>query len=103
MIPVWYNDVIYLIAVTYTTDPVGNQIPTETERMIYANDWEVNSKEFYDAATQGLKPEKSFQIFAHEYQGETKLRHGNTVYNIIRAQTRGEKTWLTCERDVGDG
>lgn len=98
-----HNQVIYLISVTITEDEIGNQIETLTERKVYANEFSVSASEFYGAAQTGLRPEKVFEIKSFEYQQETKLRHNTAVYRIIRAETRGEKTRLTCEKVAADG
>jgi len=98
-----YKEVIWLISTEIITDEIGNQKEVETERKVFANQFEVSSYEFYDAATKGLKPEKRFEIYEFEYKGETKLKHNGTEYNIIRAQTKGEKIRLTCEKVIGNG
>lgn len=98
-----HNDVIELIHVDTTYDDIGNPVEVETERMVYANPFEVSSSEFYEASAQGLKPEKEFEIYSFEYQGETKLRHGEQKYHVIRTSTRGEKTRIVCEKVIGNG
>lgn len=98
-----HNDVIHLISVDTTYDEIGNPVEVKTERMVYANQFEVSSVEFYEASAQGLKPEKIFEIYSFEFQGEDKLKHNGQVYHIIRASTRGEKTRITCQKVTGDG
>lgn len=93
-----FKDVIYLINVTVTEDEIGNQIETLTERMVYANEYSVSSNEYYNAAMTGLRPAKTFEIYSFEYGGEDRLKHNGITYRIIRAETRGEKTKLTCEK-----
>lgn len=97
-----FKDVIYLISVTITEDEIGNQIETPVERMVYANEYSVSSNEYYNAAMTGLRPVKMFEIYSFEYQGEDRLKHNGVIYRIIRAETRGERTRLTCERMVGN-
>ena len=98
-----HNDVIYLISIEVVEDEIGNQIPQEKERLVYANQMAVTQSEFYNAATTGLKPAKQFEVYSFEYQGEEKLRHNNTICRIIRAETRGDKTRLVCEMVISDG
>jgi len=98
-----HNQVIYLQSVTITEDEIGNQIETVTERMVFANELSVSSSEYYDAGLQGIKPAKRWEIYAAEYQGEDRVRYENTVYRIIRTETRGEKIRLTAERVIGNG
>lgn len=90
-----HKDIIYLIGVTITEDELGNQIDSETEREVFANEFDISATEYYDAGVQGLKPEKRFEIYGFEYNDETKFRYGNKVYDILRTQTKGEKIRLT--------
>lgn len=98
-----HNQVIYLQSVTVTEDEIGNQVETVTERMVFANEIAVTAEEFYNAGQAGLRPTKRFEIYAFEYQGEERLKHDGTVYRIIRTETRGEKTRITCEKVIADG
>lgn len=98
-----HNQVIYLISTTINEDEIKNQIEIPTERKVFANELSVGSGEFYNAALAGLRPEKRFEIYTREYQGEDKLKHDNTIYRIIRTEGKGEKTRLTAERVGADG
>lgn len=97
-----HNQIIKLITVTVTEDAIGNQIASTTERTVYANEFYVNQSEFYNASVAGLKPEKQFELYSYEYQGESKLKHDTDTYNIIRTEKRGDKIRLTCERILAD-
>lgn len=92
-----HNDVIYLVGVTVTYDSLGNPIKKPTKRMVYANRFSINSSEFYDASRQGLKPEKDFEIYSFEYEGEETFNYDEKEYTIIRTQQRGEKIRLIGE------
>ena len=81
-----HNQIIKLITVTVTEDAIGNQIASTTERTVYANEFYVNQSEFYNASVAGLKPEKQFELYSYEYQGESKLKHDTDTYNITRRQ-----------------
>lgn len=98
-----FKEVIYLLSVTVGYDEIGNPVETVTERKVYANEFSVSSSEYYNAALTGLRPAKQFEIYSFEYQGEEKLKHNSIIYRIIRTETRGEKTRLSCERVVVDG
>jgi head-tail adaptor len=99
----YFSDRITLQAVSITFDDIGNQIEALTDRLIFANPMYVSSREFYNAATAGLKPEKMFEIYTEEYGGEDRLTHDGIAYRIIRTETRGEKTRIICERVSADG
>lgn len=98
------DKVIYLITVTVTGE-TGSETETLTERKVFANELSVGSGEFYNAAMTGLRPEKRFEIYTREYQGEERLKHDNIMYRIIRTGPGKvpEKTQLTCERVAADG
>lgn len=97
-----HNQVIYLIDITITKDEIGQEIENKTERKVFANEFSVSNNEFYNAQVSGLKPEKKFEIYSFEYQNETKLKHDNKEYNIIRTEKKGEKIRITCERVVAN-
>ena len=97
-----HNQIIKLISITVTEDAIGNQVEIQTEKEVFANQFYVSSTEFYNAAQTGLKPEKEFEIYSFEYQGEEKLKHEDVIYNIIRTESRGEKCRLVCERIGAD-
>lgn len=97
-----HNDVIYLIFTSIIEDEIGNQIEQNIERKVYANEFSVSVTEYYNAAATGMRPSKSFEIYSFEYRGEEKLKHEGIIYRIIRVESRGEKTRITCERVVGD-
>ena len=97
-----HNQIIKLINIITTEDAIGNQIASTTKRTVYANEYYVSQSEFYNAAVADLKPEKQFELYSYEYQGEPKLEHDGKVYNIIRTEKRGDKTRLTCERIIAD-
>lgn len=98
-----HNQIIYLVSTSITYDEIGNPIETPVERELFANEFSVSSSEFYNAATNGLRPSKMFEIYSFEYQGEEKLKHNSITYRIIRTEGRGEKIRLTCERVAADG
>lgn len=92
-----HNDVIYLIKRTVEYDELGNQIETEEERMVYANEMSISINEFYQAGGAGYKPEKQFEIYSFEYDGETDVRHNGKRYKIVRVAKKGDKTRIICE------
>jgi hypothetical protein len=97
-----YKEVIDLLSVTIVEDELGNQRQEEVPRQVFANQWGVSTKEYYEAAGQGLKPEKRFEIHTFEYQGESKLSHEGIEYRIIRTEEYGQKLRITCEKVIGN-
>jgi len=97
------DQAVYLISSTVVPDNLGNQIKVPAERLVFGEELSVGSGEFYNAAVAGLRPEKRFEIYTREYQGEEKLKHNAVTYRIIRTEGRGEKIRLSCERVAADG
>lgn len=94
-----------LISFTVIEDNVGNQIEVPTERLVFGEELYVGSNEFYNAAAQGVRPEKRYEVYTREYRGEIKVKCDNVTYRIIRTSPgkSSEKTWLFCERVAAVG
>lgn len=97
-----HKEIVNLITVTYSEDAVGNLVEVFSENSVYANEFSVGATEYYNAAAQGLRPSKAFEVYSFEYTGQYKLRHNGTIYNILRAESKGEKCRLVCERIGAD-
>ena|SRR5690606_20135218 len=91
-----WRDVIQLVSVTHTTNSIGDAIPQESTRQVYANRRSIRQSEFYQAMTTGLRPELMFEVRSAEYQGEPTVRFEGADYSIIRTYDRGEITELIC-------
>jgi SPP1 family predicted phage head-tail adaptor len=97
---------IKLVSITVTDDDIGNQVETETTNEVWAEETGVRRSEFYNAAVTGLKPEKTFIIWANEYDGQTKIEADGVKYKLIRAYnnpSRSEMIELVCEKVTADG
>jgi len=94
---------LYLISITISEDDIGNQMETPSERLVFAEELVLGSYEFYNAATTGIRPTKKFEIYTREYFGEDRLKHKGINFRIIRTETKGEKTSLSCESVSADG
>lgn len=98
-----FDAVIELGKATHTKDSIGQQVASTAWRPVYANEYAVSAREFYDAGAQGHKAERQYQIRAIEYADEKLARVDGVEYNIIRPQKRGEWTLLTLERVIANG
>lgn len=98
-----HSEVIYLQTVTVTKDELFNDIEAITERLVYANEYRVTDRAYYEAAGTGLKIQKKFEIYSFEYEGEERLKHNNKLYRISRVDRNGEKTIITCGEVLADG
>lgn len=94
------NDVVKLITSTVTTtvDTYGDEVIPRTSREVFAGVQSVGYKEFYEAATVGLKPEIKFILQDYEdYEGEKELAYNGIRYQIIRSyRTQNNMIELTC-------
>ena len=97
---------IKLVSITVTDDDIGNQVETETTNEVWAEETGVRQSEFYNAAVAGLRPERTFVIWANEYSGQTRIEADGVKYKLIRAYnnpSKSEMIELVCERVVADG
>ncbi|OPZ46374.1 MAG: hypothetical protein BWY95_01755 [Bacteroidetes bacterium ADurb.BinA104] len=97
---------IKLIAISVTDDDIGNQVPTETATDVWAEETGVRQSEFYNAAIAGLRPERTFIVWANEYNGQTKIEADGVKYKLIRAYnnpSKSEMIELVCEKVTADG
>lgn len=108
-----YNHELTLISYEMSKDDIGNPIKVPVKKTILCRLASVGSKEFYDAANIGLKPEMKFIVHEFEYNGEKDVIFEDRKYKVMRTYTESvksersrlgmEEMELTCERVVGDG
>lgn len=82
------SDVCKLIAVTYTTDAIGQKVPTETSRTVYCSKRSASRQEFFAAGTTGINPEYVLTLFSHDYSGEEIVEIGGSRYSVYRTYQR---------------
>ena len=94
------NDVIKLIRTTVSTtlNSVGDYETVTTDREVFCGVQSVGYKEFYEAATVGMKPEIKFILQDYEdYDGEKELAYNNVKYPIIRTyRTQNNMLEIVC-------
>lgn len=75
---------IKLIGQTFTINAVGDSIPAETGRVVYAEHKSIGLKRKIEAEQMGLKLTDKFVLSnAAEYHGEEVLEHNGRRYNIV--------------------
>jgi SPP1 family predicted phage head-tail adaptor len=80
---------------------MGDAIPADTKKQVYANKKSIRQSEFYQAAATGLRPELMFEVRTSDYNGQPKLEYESVTYNIIRTYDKnGEITELICQGTV---
>lgn len=94
-----YDYELTLIKKTYIEDELCNQIPEEIKTDIYCNLKSIGRSEFYNAASQGLKPEIIFIIHKYEYGNEKEILFEDKRYKVIKTYSKDfEEIELTCEK-----
>ena len=97
---------IKLISISVTDDDIGNQVETETTNEVWAEETGVRQSEFYNAAIAGLRPERTFIVWANEYSGQTRIEADEIKYKLIRTYnnpSKSEMIELVCEKVAADG
>ena len=95
---------ISLISITgYTTDSIGQVIPTEERLDVIAEISSITQSEFMDAGQIGLKPDLRFEVWTAEYNGQENVEMDGTRYSVYRTYKRSDgRTELYTERRSGD-
>ena len=96
-----YDFELTLVKQSYRLDDLMNQIPEKVETVVYCDLKSITRVEYYNAASQGIKPEIVFVIHKFEYNGEKEILFEGEKYKVIRTySTNFEEIELTCERVV---
>lgn len=97
-----YNDEVSLVHVEYIEDTIGQQVPTETLRVVFCNIESVSSREFFEAGRNGLSAEKKITMRIADYDNEAIVQIGNFRYGIYRTFVKDLDTIeLYLERKEG--
>lgn len=80
---------ITLIGKTYTEDEIGQQIPTETEKSVFAYVRDVSQSEAA-RPIEGLIPSKVFDVLVTEYEDEDCIIYKDVRYQIYRTYLRDD-------------
>lgn len=70
---------------TVTTDQVGNEVRTYSEKEVFCKARSVTRSEFYDAAQAGLRPSIVLTLATRlDYEGEEEVTFEGRTYGVIR-------------------
>lgn len=98
------NEIIELESTTITTDDAGDTVKETTWKEIFAEKRSIGSSEFYQAHSEGLKPEFKFIIHPSEYVRKVDgphIKYDGDVFKIIRTYEKDiESLEITVEGDV---
>lgn len=95
-----YDHEVTLIHHPIIEDGIGNQLPGEPqETKLLCRKESVSRAEFYNAASNGLKPSVVLIVHSYEYSDQKEVVFEGERYKVIRTyQTGFEEIELTCEK-----
>lgn len=98
-----WNDVVQFLNSKETENSMSDVVVSyEPTNYAFANRKAVRQSEFYQAHALGLRPEKTFEVMAIDYNGEDFLRHDGKEYKVLRTYDKGEKIEIICEGVVNN-
>ena len=99
-----FKDQIDLVSITgMTQNELGDDIPNESKKTVFANKKDVRQSEFYQAAATGLRPELMFEVLEASYDGQETMEYQGKRYTIIRRyRAKHERIELICQGVVND-
>lgn len=97
------DDFAYLIKEEATgTDADGNEIIRKTTRGVFCKVRSITSAEFYEAATDNLKPEAVLTIsHSIDYEDEKLVKWRGEYYDVLRTYWAGDAVELTLTKTIG--
>lgn len=97
MVITMFNSVISLITETETEDEYGDLHTVKTQREVFAELMSIGQSEFYQAQTNGMKPEIKFKIADYlDYNNEEIISYEDINYKILRTYRKGNELEITC-------
>lgn len=92
-----YNDIIYLLSTSTKLNDVGDQIETVKQSMRFAKIKSIGQSEFYQAQSQGLKPEIKFVLADYlDYDNQNEIIYNNFRYKVLRTYRTGNEIEIVC-------
>lgn len=88
----YFSDSITLRTVAYTLDSFGDQVPSNTDTVVFADRKSVKRSEFYTASMAGVKIDTVFAVHVEDYDDQTVVVDGTKIYTVVRSYQNGEGT-----------
>lgn len=98
-----YESTATLYKATITQDAALNEVTTYTGREVYVRKTRsIYANEFYQAASQGMKPAAVLTVFFGDYEGEEVVGWKGKTYRVTRIYQRpdSDDMELTVEEDL---
>ena len=87
------DDLILLIALSYSQDEIGQMVATERRMPVWASIQSVSRMEWMQAGQQGLNPSLMVSTPIVNYSGEEQVEVGGKRYAVYR-------TYFNCNSDM---
>lgn len=92
---------VTLITHTYTSDTIGQRVPTDVEKTVIGYKSAIGGREFNDAGLRGIQAQFKVEVWTSEYNGAQVVKVSNVVYNVYRTyENNNGKTELYLEKRV---
>ena len=94
-----YDDLIVLVDETETgeKDNYGDKIIQEVRKEVLAQRMSIGMKEFYQAQTDGMKPEIKFKLAdCYDYDNQKIVDYEGFRYKVLRTYQSGNELEITC-------
>ena len=96
------STVLTLVAKSWQTDSIAQQIPVETTRDVFCDLRSITRAEWSAAGQLGIKPDLVAVMFGPDYEGEDIAILDGTRYAIYRTYAdRYERVELYMEKQAG--
>lgn len=97
------DDVLTLIAETYTVNTIGVRVATESRRTVWAHEKSLTRADWYYGARAGLNPSLVVSTPSVNYSGEKIAEWKGVRYAVYRTYTpeNSDETELYLERRTG--
>lgn len=78
------DSLVTLVGQSYTTDSLGQRIPTPTERNVWAHVQSVSRSEWFQGGQNGLRPSLVIYTPRVNYKGENTVIIAGKAYSVYR-------------------
>ena len=97
-------DVLKLISQDFTEDALGQRVPKDTAREVFARVESVSQSEFFAAGRNGLRAQyKAILSTAWDYGGEEVAEYQGERYAVYRTyRTPSDQMELYLQRETGE-
>lgn len=97
------DDIAFLMEETVSSDTIGNQTVSSTEKQVYVTVESISQSEHYAAAQLGFQPDYKLTVSEFDYSGEKHVRFHASVYSVYRTflRVQDEKMELYLRQEGG--